>query len=204
MTGKNKCKILKDIRKAIAEANEIEYVTTECKFKGECKGTCPKCESEVRYLESELEKRRMCGKTIAVSGVAAAMIFSSGCVLSENHQSEEALMGDIAFSASSENTESSNEVNNIPNGQSQFVEVTEGLLEISYEPEISDEPSSGDNTSDETVEIDGDLEYFPSDEIVETDGDLEYFPSDEIYEVVGELDINPNDYSIEDSSIDDK
>ncbi len=189
MTGKNKCKILKDIRKAIAEANEIEYVTTECKFKGECRGTCPKCESEVRYLESELEKRRLSGKTIAVSGVAAAMIFSSGCVLSDNHQSEEALMGDIAFSMASENTESSNEVNNISNGQLQFVEVTEGLLEISYESEINVEPSSSDNTSDE---------------IVETDGDLEYLSSDEIYEVVGELDINPNDYSIEDSSIDDK
>ena len=54
MNGKSKCKILKDIRKKIAEDNDISYVTSECKYQGECSGTCPKCEAEVRYLEEEL------------------------------------------------------------------------------------------------------------------------------------------------------
>ena len=49
--GKQTCKILKDIRRQIAEANDIEYITSECQYKGDCTGTCPKCESEVRYLE---------------------------------------------------------------------------------------------------------------------------------------------------------
>ena len=53
MNGKNKCKILKEIRKQIAAENDISYVTSECKHKGDCLGTCPKCEAEVRYLEQQ-------------------------------------------------------------------------------------------------------------------------------------------------------
>ena len=79
MHGKKKCKILKEIRKQIAKDNDITYVTTECKHQGNCKGTCPKCEAEVRYLEAELEKRRMAGKQVVVAGIAAAMMMSASC-----------------------------------------------------------------------------------------------------------------------------
>ena len=82
MNGKSKCKILKDIRKKIAEENDIEYITSECKHQGDCAGTCPKCEAEVRYLEEELRKRQKTGKAVAVAGVAAAMVVTaSGCDL---------------------------------------------------------------------------------------------------------------------------
>lgn len=47
MSGKSKCKILKQIRQQIAAENNIEFVTAECRFQGECAGTCPKCEAEV-------------------------------------------------------------------------------------------------------------------------------------------------------------
>lgn len=81
MSGKSKCKILKQIRQQIAENNDIEFITSECKFQGECSGTCPKCEAEVRYLEQELQKRRQAGKAVAVAGIAAALIVSaSGCI----------------------------------------------------------------------------------------------------------------------------
>ena len=81
MKGKNKCKILKEIRQKIAEENDIPYVTSECTYKGECKGTCPKCEAELRYLEQELEKRRSLGRTVAVAAVAATLSFSlTACV----------------------------------------------------------------------------------------------------------------------------
>lgn len=81
MKGKNKCKILKEIRQKIADENEIPYVTRECTYQGECRGTCPKCEAELRYLEQELEKRRSLGKTVAVAAVAASLSLSlSGCV----------------------------------------------------------------------------------------------------------------------------
>ncbi len=51
--GKQTCKILKDIRRQIAEANDIEFITSECQYQGDCLGTCPKCEAEVRYLEQQ-------------------------------------------------------------------------------------------------------------------------------------------------------
>lgn len=80
MNGKSKCKILKDIRRQIAQDNDIEFVTSECKYQGDCSGTCPKCEAEVRYLEQELAKRQAAGKAIAVAGIAAAlMVGSVGC-----------------------------------------------------------------------------------------------------------------------------
>ena len=59
-------------------------MTSECKFQGDCTGTCPKCEAEVRYLEQELNKRRQLGKSVAVAGVAAALIVGmSGCDLGD-------------------------------------------------------------------------------------------------------------------------
>ena len=80
MKGKKRCKILKEIRRQIAENNDIEFVTSECKHQGDCLGTCPKCEAEVRYLERELEKRQKLGRTIAVAGLAVALTTSAvGC-----------------------------------------------------------------------------------------------------------------------------
>lgn len=80
MNGKSICKILKDIRKKIAEDNDINYVTSECKYQGECSGTCPKCEAELRYLEEELSIRKNLGKTVALAGIAAALVVgSAGC-----------------------------------------------------------------------------------------------------------------------------
>ena len=67
--GKQTCKILKEIRKQIAEENDIELITSECTHKGDCAGTCPKCEAEVRYLERELEKRQRLGKAAVFAGM---------------------------------------------------------------------------------------------------------------------------------------
>ena len=62
--GKQTCKILKEIRQQIAEANDIEFITSECQYQGDCLGTCPKCEAEVRYLEQQLERKRRVGKAV--------------------------------------------------------------------------------------------------------------------------------------------
>ena len=78
--GKQTCRILKEIRRQIAEANDIEFVTTECRYKGDCLGTCPKCEAEVRYLEQQLRQRSLMGRTVALAGISAGMIVLSGCV----------------------------------------------------------------------------------------------------------------------------
>lgn len=81
MSGKNKCKILKEIRQKIADANDIPFVTSECRYQGDCKGTCPKCEAELVYLENELRKRQMMGKCIVLAGVVTASVFLAfkGC-----------------------------------------------------------------------------------------------------------------------------
>ena len=71
--GKRTCKILKEIRRQIAEANDIEYVTEECQYKGDCLGTCPKCEAEVRYLEEQLHQRQLLGKAAMVAGISVGM-----------------------------------------------------------------------------------------------------------------------------------
>ena len=72
--GKQTCKILKEIRRQIAEANGIEFITSECRYKGDCLGTCPKCESEVRYLEQQLRARSLAGKAVVLAGISAASI----------------------------------------------------------------------------------------------------------------------------------
>lgn len=64
MNGKEKCKLLKEIREEIARENNIEFESEECTFEGDCSGTCPKCEEELRYLENEIDKKD--GKTRAI------------------------------------------------------------------------------------------------------------------------------------------
>jgi hypothetical protein len=78
--GRKVCNTLKEIRQQIADKNEIEYVSSECNFEGECQGTCPKCDAELQYIENELHNRKHFGKKAAVAGVAlgVAMTFS-GC-----------------------------------------------------------------------------------------------------------------------------
>ena len=90
--GKQTCKILKEIRKQIAAENDIEFVTSECTYKGDCKGTCPKCEAEVRYLERELEKRQRMGKAAVFAGMSLGTLFAA---TSCNHPVPEPLAGEV-------------------------------------------------------------------------------------------------------------
>lgn len=71
--GKQVCRILKDIRIKIAEENGIEFITSECTHKGDCAGTCPKCEAEVRYLESQLARRRASGRQMRLAGISLGL-----------------------------------------------------------------------------------------------------------------------------------
>lgn len=77
--GKNVCKVLKEIRRKVADENEIPLEIRECTFEGDCKGTCPYCEAEVRYLERELRKRRSLGKAVTVAGLALSSVMLPGC-----------------------------------------------------------------------------------------------------------------------------
>ena len=72
-TGKEVCLILKGIRQKIADANGISYQPKECHHKGDCAGTCPACEEEIRYLERELKARKGNGFGMKVAGIAAGI-----------------------------------------------------------------------------------------------------------------------------------
>lgn len=69
MNGRDKCELLNKIRQQIAEKNNIEFDFEECTFEGECTGTCPKCESELEYLENELKKKQANGEKIELEGI---------------------------------------------------------------------------------------------------------------------------------------
>ena len=96
MSGKNKCKILKEIRQKIADENDIAYVTSECKYQGECSGTCPRCEAELQYLENELKKRQQKGIRMpiysdSVSGQAWVRNKKAKTTLARTPDTEQAL-----------------------------------------------------------------------------------------------------------------
>lgn len=137
MKGKEKCRILKEIRQKIADENGIEYITSECKHKGDCRGTCPKCESEVRFLERELAKRHGLGKRIAIAGIAASLVISGvGCT---DEEKTTTLEGDIPYIENKGETPPENET-------------TDGLL-----PETENEPLMGKPEVED--ELSGDVPY---------------------------------------------
>ena len=82
MKGKQICSYLKSVRREVAAANGIDLEIPECSFEGECPGTCPRCESEVRQLESELSRRKSLSQRVAVIGVAAGLALSGMSVAS--------------------------------------------------------------------------------------------------------------------------
>lgn len=105
--GKATCKILKDIRRQIAESNDIELVIKECTYQGDCSGTCPRCEAEVAYLEKELARREAIGKAVRLTGLAAASFAAAACSMKKPAQpapeeQPEILEGDVAYTDSTE------------------------------------------------------------------------------------------------------
>ena len=54
--GKARCEVLKSIRREIARNNGIDLPERKCSHEGNCPGTCPLCEYEVKRLNYELQK----------------------------------------------------------------------------------------------------------------------------------------------------
>ena len=76
--GKNICKELKAVRQRIAEENHIPLEIKECTYEGPCRGTCPRCEAEVRYLENALAGKLRMGKVATVAGLALGLASCGG------------------------------------------------------------------------------------------------------------------------------
>lgn len=137
MLGKAKCKILKEIRQKIADENDIPYVTRECTYQGDCAGTCPRCESELRYLERELEARRKLGKQVAITALCAGLSLGAvGC-----GQSGTELGGDTTDQS----------YTNSDGNTSVSPDDCELSGDVTYEP-------------DDDFELSGDVQYVPDEE----------------------------------------
>lgn len=121
--GKEKCEILKAIRGYVAEKYGIEYTPSECYHNGECLGTCPKCDAELRELQEELEKK-------GVSDIAKDTKLSD---MVEEYLSSSESDDDDSFSASDDRERT--EVEFMPlQGDVRLFEVEEGFVHDS-EPE---------------------------------------------------------------------
>ena len=84
MKGKSICQYLKSVRRTVAEANNIDLEIPECTFEGECSGTCPRCEEEVRLLERSLKARRMMAQKVAIAGIAVGLSIIGGTAAAQN------------------------------------------------------------------------------------------------------------------------
>lgn len=67
--GKRICHALKELRKRIADANNIPFEIEECSHKGDCPGSCPKCDSELCYLMNFIDRLQEEGKPIVLEGL---------------------------------------------------------------------------------------------------------------------------------------
>ncbi|MCF0130909.1 MAG: hypothetical protein HUJ71_04240 [Pseudobutyrivibrio sp.] len=98
MNHKEKCKIMKSIRKKMADKLGVDLHQTECTFEGECRGTCPKCKQEEDLLNHAILSKGALGVATlatAVSLVGCGDDMSSG-LMRADYGEEEALSGDVA------------------------------------------------------------------------------------------------------------
>ena len=96
--GKHICNTLKAIRLDIARANGIKYEPRECHHEGDCSGTCPACESEMRYLEREIARRRSNGKAALIAGVSLGLMsFTATSCDQLNKGGNDELRGEVVF-----------------------------------------------------------------------------------------------------------
>ncbi|MBO4805369.1 MAG: energy transducer TonB [Paludibacteraceae bacterium] len=84
--GKSICAYLKNLRRQIAEANGIDYSPRQCTYEGDCSGTCPACEREREYIESQLSLRQKWGAPLKIVGLSVAL--ASGSASASDLQEE--------------------------------------------------------------------------------------------------------------------
>ncbi|MDE6531763.1 MAG: hypothetical protein K2K96_13480 [Lachnospiraceae bacterium] len=175
MKGKAKCKALKEIRRQIAETNDIPYAVSQCTYQGDCKGTCPKCEAELKYLERELALRQSLGKAVAVTGISVGVCASLTACTPEDllkyipgYEYEEVIAGDAPMPVTT---------TTVPLDAEGAIEIVEPEDETS-DPETPESPENAptdeinQKPSPETPpkEIDG--------ELIEIEGDIELIEED--------------------------
>ena len=179
MKGKEKCKALKEIRQKIAEQNDIAFAVSECTHQGDCKGTCPKCEAELRYLERQLEIRKNLGKAVVVAGISAGMC--APMVACSPIESIGDAMGNLFNISTDQELEGATQppedlagdVEYIPEDVQGMEEYIEGGLE-EYDPDALVEPSEEDPEAlAGEVECDPNYEWNSEEDAIIDDNTLE-------------------------------
>ncbi len=156
MNGKDKCELLKSIRKMTAEKNGIPYNFPECTHTGPCRGTCAKCEAELKYLNRKIEARKRAGKAVAAVVMSAGILAAAGCGPID-------AIKDV-FNARKEPVD---DLSGAMPEPADDIEVLDG--EVAYEPE--------DDTEQEKCAVPDEKEAVPIDE-TELSGDVAYIPED--------------------------
>ena len=70
MTNQEKRELLRDLRRVLAQLNDIPFLSSEEPCEPECDGSCTVCEAELRWLETELNRRAAEGKAIRLCDAA--------------------------------------------------------------------------------------------------------------------------------------
>ena len=159
--GRRTCEILKDVRKRVARENDIPLTERDCTFEGECRGTCPFCEAEVRYLEQELQRRISLGKVVTVAGIAVSSMVMNGCQNQNQTQGEYTAPPATEKVPAPQETEESDDVPKP--GQSDTYKV-DGVDEIPVIPK-NQTPKCSSKLANDTIE-----DYWELGEVIETEG----------------------------------
>ena len=165
--GKRICKELKAVRRRIADENGIALDQPECTHTGDCSGTCPRCEAEVRYLEQALERRLRLGRAATVAGISLTLAScggSGGSALA----TDTPLPGDTSLPASG---------SDYPD-DSLFVEGFEEEPEVPKECELTGIIGP---TDDDTIPVVGDIEVIDVQKENDTAGEDEVYVFPEEY-----------------------
>ncbi len=172
MRGKNKCKILRQIRQRIAEENDIPLITKECTYQGECTGTCPRCESELRYLEQQLARRQALGKAVTLAALSVSLMAgAAGCSLGGGE-----LQGDVPYISAPDTTggEKGNgdgSLKLLPDGTDcDTNSPTADLEDLDSDDLIAGMIPAPTEEQTEIVELEGDIAYIPVTEDTEFPG----------------------------------
>ena len=95
MKGKDKCELLKDMRRQIAKACKIEYEPKSCDFEGDCSGYCPVCDSESKWLLEEIRRKGYADKEIWVDRDFLLADYALECFYNEGRKKMKQIFKDL-------------------------------------------------------------------------------------------------------------
>lgn len=164
MTHKERCSVLKKVRKTIADNLGIDLHQTECTYEGECSGTCPKCAKEEKILNKAL---------ISGTAIASSVALCACNVVAEPVDNK----SDKDKDKGSKRSESKGKSGKTKNSK----ELTDRLESLFSLKDDVDDVLEG-----EALPIDGDVSYVPDPNDYE--GGLGYYgEDDEIDELAGDV-----------------